>query len=561
MSLLLGLMNRGEYSQSIEDELDQLVAAIQTAFNRVESNSGSAGDWTVNGDLFVVGNIGLGTTTNLGARLTIAKSTNAIAVDTMNGDDDGYLSVAGGGADGSPRGAHLYLSGNERATVGGDAVLAAGNVSTGHIKFRTGADVERLRISATGLVTIASTDASALDVAGGAQFGSGDVALIGTDGRINGPLSSTIIDDLSGANLTNLPAANLLIALQAVGDLLYASSTTVWARLAVGGVGTFLQGGTTPSWATIPAISSTYFANLSGANLTGLPAANLTGTIASAVQDLITRTGTLVAGATGVGFTVALDSSTITGTLADARLSSNVALKNIDNSFSADQTISKANALFVIKATTGGENGKLQIFDNDSDGWELADVATVSNQFRFATVNNGTASTVVMTLHWGTDGAGGGVSIGDTTDPGATNVRVAGTSALVGAVTISAEDSGNITWGTYTPTLTNVANLDGSTAFAAQYLRVGNTVTVSGKVDVDPTLAAPTYTQLGMSLPVASNFAQVYQCGGTGKDGGSTFTEAAAISAAVANDRAEFTFMAQSTASHSIFFSFTYQVI
>ena len=58
-------------------------------------------------------------------------------------------------------------------------------------------------------VTIASTAADALDVSGGAQFGSGDVALVGTDGKINGPLSTTNLDDLSGANLTALNGSNV----------------------------------------------------------------------------------------------------------------------------------------------------------------------------------------------------------------------------------------------------------------------------------------------------------------------------------------------------------------
>jgi hypothetical protein len=60
----------------------------------------------------------------------------------------------------------------------------------------------------TGL-TISGTGASALDVGGGINAGTGDVALVGTDGKINGPLSSTIIDDLSGANLTTLSASNI----------------------------------------------------------------------------------------------------------------------------------------------------------------------------------------------------------------------------------------------------------------------------------------------------------------------------------------------------------------
>ena len=58
-------------------------------------------------------------------------------------------------------------------------------------------------------VSIGSTATDALDVSGGAQFGSGDVALVGTDGKLNGPLSTTILDDLSGVNLTSLNASNL----------------------------------------------------------------------------------------------------------------------------------------------------------------------------------------------------------------------------------------------------------------------------------------------------------------------------------------------------------------
>jgi len=60
----------------------------------------------------------------------------------------------------------------------------------------------------TGL-TVSGTGASSLDVGGGINVGTGNVALVGTDGKINGPLSSTIIDDLSGANLTTLNASNV----------------------------------------------------------------------------------------------------------------------------------------------------------------------------------------------------------------------------------------------------------------------------------------------------------------------------------------------------------------
>ena len=75
-------------------------------------------------------------------------------------------------------------------TTGGD-ITTDGDITTG------------------GDITIGGAGVSALDVSGGAQFGSGDVALVGTDGKINGPLSTTNLDDLSGANLTALNGSNV----------------------------------------------------------------------------------------------------------------------------------------------------------------------------------------------------------------------------------------------------------------------------------------------------------------------------------------------------------------
>ena len=94
-------------------------------------------------------------------------------------------------------------------------------------------------------VRIGSTAADALDVSGGAQFGSGDVALVGTDGKLNGPLSSTILDDLSGANLTALNGANLTtgtvgaaaIAANAVGASEIAANAVGASEIAANAVG------------------------------------------------------------------------------------------------------------------------------------------------------------------------------------------------------------------------------------------------------------------------------------------------------------------------------------
>lgn len=71
-----------------------------------------------------------------------------------------------------------------------------------------------------------------------------------------------------------------------------------------------------------------------------------------------------------------------------------------------------------------------------------------------------------------------------------------------------------ITEGSYMPTLTNTANIDASTAYVTNYLRVGSAVHVWGRVDIDATTTI-TNTQMGMSLPVASNFADIQDLGGT----------------------------------------------
>ena len=112
--------------------------------------------------------------------------------------------------------------------------------------------------------------------------------------------------------------------------------------------------------------------------------------------------------------------------------------------------------------------------------------------------------------------------------------------------------------GTYTPTLTNGTNTAGSTAYACQYMRVGDTVTVAGRFDIDPT-ASGTATVLGISLPIASNFSALENCGGGAWSG--DFVECGRIYADPTNDRADLQFVAQTTANHGMSFSFTYRVI
>lgn len=116
-----------------------------------------------------------------------------------------------------------------------------------------------------------------------------------------------------------------------------------------------------------------------------------------------------------------------------------------------------------------------------------------------------------------------------------------------------------IVWGTYTPTLTNVLNITASTAHSSQWLQQGNgTILVSGMADVDPTAAGS--VQLGISLPIASNLTNNWECAGTAfcKD---VAGQGAAIIGDAANDRAQMEWIAVDVASRPMHYLFAYRIL
>jgi hypothetical protein len=112
-----------------------------------------------------------------------------------------------------------------------------------------------------------------------------------------------------------------------------------------------------------------------------------------------------------------------------------------------------------------------------------------------------------------------------------------------------------VTSGLYTPTLYNTTNVAASTPYVAQYMRVGNVVTVAGIMSIDTTSAAATV--IGISLPIPSAFVNNGDLGGVG----SFTTESARIYADTANARAVMGYTSGNTNAIQWSFIFTYVIV
>lgn len=188
--------------------------------------------------------------------------------------------------------------------------------------------------------------------------------------------------------------------------------------------------------------------------------------------------------------------------------------------------------------------------------------------------------TTSITVDWATAGQAKfqrEALTGDVTASQNSNTTAIDKTAITGKTTVTAaaddlilisdtSDSGNLkkitapASGTYTPTLTNVTNVASTTAFSCQYMQVGTIVTVSGQANVTPTAAAPTTTQLGISLPVASKFTAFSQCAGVGQGIDAAYT-AGPILADATNDTALLQYDATTLFEVSFYFTFTYRIV
>ncbi len=233
------------------------------------------------------------------------------------------------------------------------------------------------------------------------------------------------------------------------------------------------------------------------------------------------------------------------------------------NALVVEDSSSPDSTPFVIDA-----NGKVII------GGDTLSTGTASGDFFFGpdTIDNADNARVVIRGGGGTSAARGAyVTVAGNeyvTNPGritlapgigATVYAAGGFEIFRTEVTAPAASDGNVFSGTYTPTMTPVTNVTAAVANVCFYSRVGNVVTFSGTVSIDPTSAGS--IEVGVSLPIASNFTGTSNAAGTFSAYTSGVSDQGSVTADATNDRLSFKGVVASTAYNSFAFTAQYRVL
>lgn len=234
------------------------------------------------------------------------------------------------------------------------------------------------------------------------------------------------------------------------------------------------------------------------------------------------------------------------GSIAEKFRITSTGLVTFGGATSSFPALLRSSAKLVARLADNSANTNVEVLDEayDATTWNGNNDVPTKNAVRdkIESLSSGLTSINSETGPAITIAAGTGLSVNTTTN----------------TVTISANSS-YFDQGTYTPTLTNTANIDASVAHLLHYYRVGNVVTVSGAVQIDATTTA-TVTQLRLTLPVASTFTDEFELAGTSTTTYSGGNEAATIRGVTSNGTAEIRFYAGDVANHTWFFVFTYRV-
>jgi len=286
------------------------------------------------------------------------------------------------------------------------------------------------------------------------------------------------------------------------GDLLYGSATNTWSKLAIGSTGTILRVvGGVPTWGTdytgtvtSVAASVPSFLSISGSPIT------TSGTLA------ITYSGTALPIANGGTAQTSFTSGQLLyGSFSQ---SSNLYWDSTNNRLSVGIGSSPSYPLDVyntIRAfNAGNPTGSLILGSNagnsSSRNWGLNGNYNAFGDFGILQSNAQYGDPISAGTFRMYFSAAGGVSIGNTTDPGAGNLSVNGSIKLGSGTPLTTYQEG-----TWTPTQGAGLTVVGTFSSSGTYTRIGRQVTVSGSVNGSTSVSAAANQILAGGLPFTAN--------------------------------------------------------
>jgi len=289
----------------------------------------------------------------------------------------------------------------------------------------------------TPLQLYSTSTAAAVPVAGNltnSTLGS-ELAINITDGKLFYKDNTNAVQVI-GWKTTPTTAGGTGLTSYTAGDMLFYASGTALSQLAIGASGRYLSStGSAPQWSAPAALTETDDTNVT-LTLGGSPSTALL----SAVSMTLGWTGTLAVSRGGTGTGTALTTGSVVFAGASGVYSqdnANFFWDDTNNRLGLGTT-SPGFTLHVVNNSTGVQS---RIASSSSSGTSFSMVNTATNGRSWRIGNNFVVGNGEWSLYDDTAGASrlqvaasGGVSIGNTTDPGAANLSVSGTvtAGLVG---------------------------------------------------------------------------------------------------------------------------------
>lgn len=407
------------------------------------------------------------------------------------------------------------FSGTSSGTNTGDQTSVTGNAGTA-TALQTARTINGTSFDGTANITVTAAAGTLTGTTLNSGVTSSSLISVGT---ISSGTWSGLFGAVTGANLTNITAANISAGTAGINISGNAATVTTNANL---------TGDVTSSG------NASTVVKINGTLLSGLATGLLQNTTSTGVPTIASGTGFLKL----LGTSVTYDNSTYL-------------------------TTSSASSTY-LPLSGGALTGSILNAQTSPTGISLDHASTFPQAIRWFDSDDNEQYVI------GTQGNGGGGFLGLWTSTSGTAInRGSGTPSFRffnnGGLTISGGlgingTSDNIKGSTYTPTAANLTgNLSSVTVYLLKYMQVGNTVTVTGVANANCGVGSG-FGAFEIALPVASNITGFTDLSGVISSYALATSNGGYVSGIAGTDRAEIRFQTVTATGFDVYFTFSYVV-